>query len=93
MLATLFSSTSCARGASTTPMGLQTHQSISSSFKKTIPVVENVIEKDRTPKHETSVGERPTLLWTSAKAIFHLIIWLQKNLKMIKAFSNLPNAS
>jgi hypothetical protein len=46
--------------------------------KKTIPVVENVIEKDRTPKHETSVEERPTLLWTSAKAIFHLIIWLQK---------------
>jgi hypothetical protein len=46
--------------------------------KKTIPVVDNVIEKDRTPKHETSVEERPTLLWTSAKAIFHLIIWLQK---------------
>lgn len=50
MLEPLFSSASCARGASTTPMGLQTHQSISSSFQKTILVVDNAIEKDRNPK-------------------------------------------
>jgi hypothetical protein len=62
--------------------------------KKTIPVVENVIEKDRTPKHETSVEERPTLLWTSAKSNFPSDNMApKKSLKMIKAFSNLPNAS
>jgi hypothetical protein len=77
MLATLFSSASCARGASTTPWGYKPINPFQVLSKKTILVVDNVIEKDRTPKHETSVEERPTL-WTSAKAIFHLIIWLQK---------------